>query len=531
MDSEHLEAYLSEELDENGRGQVEHALRHDSDLRESFLQQARMAAALRVLLGERDGERGAKEFEKGVMARLRSEGAGDARGFAKSVLTEIVEERERQRPIRWPDLVKTGLISAAASIGLLLLLQSVIYQEGETGSGEGPETGSSAAYAARIERSDVARWGAGSARLVREDGWISPGLLKLEGGSILVGFNSGATAVVEGPAELSIESGNRLFLKFGSLAADVPPAASGFTVNTPQLNVVDIGTRFGVTVDAEGNSELHVMEGEVEASRASGNAVPILVREGLALRADTRTRSELAPVAYGGDRFRLRLGERELAQPAIRYRFDESVGAILEDSGTEQIYDIPMVASGELDRSPRRAAGKRGGGLVFQAGETLDAPLSKHFRLDEPHTVAFWVKLPPKLGRATQEDLLEYGREGRSWKVSCHLNSERGIRGALRISCGEGHVVGGTDIADGNWHHIAYRFIGGGDGDLASRVHLFVDGNLETLSDFRPGSIPSGRAGSLRLGGDTERGFQGWIDELNLFDGAVSTLSIQALTQ
>ena len=133
MDSEHLEAYLSGELDETGRHQVEHALRHDTKLRESFVAQAQMAAALRVLIGSESGE-GKEAFEKGVIARLRSEGAGD-RGFAKSVLLEIVEEREGKRPIRWPDLVKTGIISAAASIGLMLLFQSIIFREGGTNSG------------------------------------------------------------------------------------------------------------------------------------------------------------------------------------------------------------------------------------------------------------------------------------------------------------------------------------------------------------------------------------------------------------
>ena len=56
MDSEHLEAYLSGELDETGRHQVEHALRHDTKLRESFVAQAQMAAALRVLIGSESGE-------------------------------------------------------------------------------------------------------------------------------------------------------------------------------------------------------------------------------------------------------------------------------------------------------------------------------------------------------------------------------------------------------------------------------------------------------------------------------------------
>src|SRR5690606_12787406 len=105
-------------------------------------------------------------------------------------------------------------------------------------------------------------------------------------------------------------------------------------------------------------------------------------REGLALRADSRTRSELVPVPYGGDTFRLRLGSPAVVHPALRYAFDESFGAILEDTGKGRHFDIPLVASGELGRSPRRAAGRVGGGLVFQPGETLDASLSQEFLLD-----------------------------------------------------------------------------------------------------------------------------------------------------
>ncbi len=522
MDSEHLEAYLAGELDERGRSQVEHALRHDAALRASFVAQARTDAALRVLLGP-----GREAFEDGVIARLRSEGAGE-RGFAKSVLLEIVEEREGKHPIAWPDLVKTGLISAAASIGLLLLLQSIIFREGRPPSDRHAKT--PPAFAARVERSEGLVWSPASLPKVREDGWLSPGILHLESGTAVIAFNSGATALVEGPAELSIESVNRMFLKSGRVAADVPPQAFGFTVNTPRLNVVDLGTRFGVSVDEEGNSELHVMEGEVAASRTSGNAVATVVREGLALRADNRTRSELIPVPYGGDTFRLRLGVPEVAQPALRYTFDESFGAMLEDSGKERLFDVPLVATGELDRSPRRSAGRVGGGLVFQPGETLDVPLSQEFRLDEPHAIAFWVKLPAKIGREAPERLLEYGRGNGFWRIACHLGEDGGLPGALRVECGGGYVVGSTDLADGNWHHVAYRYLGG-DGGLASNVHLFVDGKPENVSHSQTGPLPGGRAENLRLGADRTLGFQGWIDDLVLFQEAVSTPILQKLSE
>lgn len=525
MDSEHLEAYLSGELDETGRRQVEHALRHDADLRESFVAQAQMGAALQALLAPGKGK---AAFEQGVIARLRSEGAGD-RGFAKSVLLEIVEEREGKRPIRWPDLVKTGLISAAASIGLMLLFQSIIFREGGVTSGAVARKAPVESYTARIERSENLVWDGASLGRVREDGWLAPGLLRLESGLAVIAFNSGATVLVEGPADLSIEADNRMFLKSGRLTAEVPPLASGFTVNTPRLNAIDIGTRFGVSVEDNGDSELHVMEGEVEVSRTSGNAVGLRLREGLAVRADSRTRTELTPVSYGGDHFKLRLGSPAEVHPALQFTFDESVGAIVEDSGKEKLFDVPLVATGELDRSPRRAAGRVGGGLVFQPGETLDVPLSRDFRLDEAHTISFWLKLPARVGQSGEERILEYGREGLAWRVSCNLDSERGVRGALRVECGDAFVTGGTDLADGNWHHVAYRFLGGGE--LASRVHLFIDGKPETVSASAPGVPGPGRVGNLRLGGDERSGFQGWIDHLGVYREAVDTPSLQSLAK
>ena len=125
MTTEQLEAYLNGDLCAERAQDFEEALRHDRNLREAYLSQLEMDATLRVLLSA-GGEEGltAPEFTESVMARLRSEGAaeGTDRRFAKSVLTEILEDREGIRPIRplrWPDLV--------IAIGLLFLfLRSAI---------------------------------------------------------------------------------------------------------------------------------------------------------------------------------------------------------------------------------------------------------------------------------------------------------------------------------------------------------------------------------------------------------------------
>ena len=166
MDSEYLEAYLAEELDERGREQVLHALRNDEGLRNQFIVQMQMDAALEAMLSTESGK---EQFEAGVLAQLNSEGAGDQRSFAKSVLTEIVEERENIRAIRWPDLVKASIVSAAASIGLMFFLQSIIFSSTEP-EADGDD---SANFIARVERSKDLKWSGESADKVREDGWLT----------------------------------------------------------------------------------------------------------------------------------------------------------------------------------------------------------------------------------------------------------------------------------------------------------------------------------------------------------------------
>ncbi|MDA7921737.1 FecR domain-containing protein [Verrucomicrobiales bacterium] len=527
MNSEHLEAFISGELDDTGREQVEHALRNDSALRASFIQQCQMDATLETLLGAKSASVEEKNtFNLSVMEAIRTDGLGNVRDFKKSVLTEIVEEREGITPFRWPDLIKTGLISAVASIGLMLLLQTIIFREGDKKS---LKASSAENFSARLEHSKGLIWDNSSQDRIRDDGWLANGLLKVAEGEASITLNSGASILVEGPAQLSIESGNRVFLKSGRLTANVPPPASGFTVNTPRLNAVDIGTRFGVSVEPNGDSEIHVIQGEVEASRSSGLSSVVSILEGMAVRADERTRSELQPIDYDGDRFSQSIGVADIIQPSLRFDFDGSGGALVEDSGAADNYDANLVGDGELGRSPHRATGHSGGGLIFQKGEALEIDLARDFRLDAPHSVAFWVKLPPKLGSSKQNQILQYGRDGLSWNVSSNLESSRGQRGALRVEFGDAYLVGSTEIADGNWHHVAYRHIGGETPDLASNLHLFIDGKLEPISDFQSGAVSAGSARLLRLGSYDENGLQGWIDNLVIFQEAVSTTQLQEL--
>lgn len=96
----------------------------------------------------------------------------------------------------------------------------------------------------------------------------------LASGRMGLSFAGGAQLVVEGPAQMSLLSPSRARLLGGKAAAHVPEGARGFTVETPGVEVVDLGTEFGVSVGPSGVSDVHVFSGEVEARVAGDDSRP-----------------------------------------------------------------------------------------------------------------------------------------------------------------------------------------------------------------------------------------------------------------
>ncbi len=74
-------------------------------------------------------------------------------------------------------------------------------------------------------------------------------------------FDNNAMVTIEGPAEFEIVSEDRIKLQYGRIYSIVPQEALGFSVATPNAMVIDLGTEFGIQVDLEGNTELHVSQG------------------------------------------------------------------------------------------------------------------------------------------------------------------------------------------------------------------------------------------------------------------------------
>lgn len=89
--------------------------------------------------------------------------------------------------------------------------------------------------------------------------------LRLAAGLAEITFDDGAKVVLEGPALFDVRAPGSAWLHEGRLAAVVPEQARGFAVSTDSVNIVDMGTEFGLKAEPEGLSEIHVFRGFVKA--------------------------------------------------------------------------------------------------------------------------------------------------------------------------------------------------------------------------------------------------------------------------
>jgi len=152
---------------------------------------------------------------------------------------------------------------------------------------------------ARLAYASHAKWGIKE----RSQGdRFDKGKVHLETGLARLDFCNGATVTLQGPAEFEIVSPDRTVLTSGILTASVPDSAVGFKVLTPAMDVVDLGTAFGVSVGGNGETDVCVFEGEVEVSRTDSKNTPQLVREGSAVRSSPKAES-IDSVAYATMRY------------------------------------------------------------------------------------------------------------------------------------------------------------------------------------------------------------------------------------
>jgi ferric-dicitrate binding protein FerR (iron transport regulator) len=130
---------------------------------------------------------------------------------------------------------------------------------------------------ARVIGSVDAQW-LGGARL-KTGADLEAQRLHLGRGLAELRFGCGAAVVLEGPTEVSLETPSQMTLHAGRMAAAVPNEAVGFVVRTPEAEVVDLGTEFGVRSGPQTATDVHVFKGEVALGPVRQNRASAMPKE------------------------------------------------------------------------------------------------------------------------------------------------------------------------------------------------------------------------------------------------------------
>ncbi len=123
-----------------------------------------------------------------------------------------------------------------------------------------------AAFAALSGEID-ARWGDDALSRLLAAGALPTDLVHLVSGSAQFTFASGATVVIQGPAEFALRGPLRIEMLSGKVLCRCPLEPSRLTVVTPAIEVTDLGTEFVVDAGGEQRTRVAVIQGEVLVAR------------------------------------------------------------------------------------------------------------------------------------------------------------------------------------------------------------------------------------------------------------------------
>ncbi len=363
--------------------------------------------------------------------------------------------------------------------------------------------------------------------------------LTISQGTIEFTFKSGVKSILQAPASVTLNSDDTLYMREGTAWFHVPSGAEGFTVNSSDLNIVDLGTEFGVIVKPTGADEIHVLKGKVKASTLIHRKESATLSAGQARRRDPVGRLVSIPVKASDF-----LTKLPTTLPYVHWSFDNIVAGKFNAEGTHPSIELAGARSPKFDIKKLRTNGPFGKAVRFNGvkGQQLHTQLPG-IEGNAPRTTACWVRtsytskpngtdIAGLIGwgyclddsKRTQSNSIWKQYIGKSGVSACH---------------GGGVYAGKTNVTDGKWHHLACVMKPIDQGSGAIEVTLYVDGEIEDVTTYRiqPTNTLTQRSDStpVRIGCSIHKPntapivFRGAIDEVYLFYGALDQASIQNL--
>ena len=384
----------------------------------------------------------------------------------------------------------------------------------------------------------------GDSALAARDTFSRGKRLQLSGGLVELELAGRGRMIVEGPADLEFTGPMSAVLRKGRVLLHVNPAGHGYRLETPRGTLVDLGTEFGVFVDDRtGQVETHVLEGEVEAI-PRGETQPILLRKDEALQqtGDVNVRIPTARGSFYASLPPVRHG------PAAMIHWDmESDGSSPMRARSRGIEEGDLglkFFSDDRPISPPGADGPFGTAAGFDGRSIFAESEFRGIGGNSPRTVAFWVKVPSDFSRRQGFAMVSWGdwsrqNPGSVWQISINPFPDDGPVGRLRVGAHLGMAIGSTDLRDDRWHHVAVVLYPAENPEFGQHVLLYVDGALEPVSKRLLGVIDTSTQDAshgvwlgrnINIDSD-HRFFRGALDEVYIFDAALSQEEIRALME
>ncbi len=354
----------------------------------------------------------------------------------------------------------------------------------------------------------------------------------ISAGSISLITARGARIVIEAPAEFRFESAQRLHMKRGRLAADVPPAAKGFTVITPTGDAIDLGTRFGVDVPSTGSAEVHVFQGEV-ITQASGSHANQSLRggdavsfaQGASTNRELRSSAFIQPDELPGLTAGLAAGQRAQSDNALAaLRKDPALIALLDFESAEELPGVYRTVQGRWPGSHAPEFVNVGDHLKLDVGGDHGWPQL---------TLAAWVRID-RLGAPYQSLLHTDGwSKNNPGQVHWIINRDTTMRLALigdTLAPGSTELQGYPDSLtpvlpeQGRWVHLAAVY-----DSARATVRFYLNGQFD--KETRLEIAHPARLGPAQIGNwnQQDRKLSGRVDELLLLGRAMSDSELHAL--
>ncbi len=360
-------------------------------------------------------------------------------------------------------------------------------------------------------------------------------------GTLELEFSNGVHSIVQGPARFTLQNPMRLALEEGSARLEVPEPARGFTVVTPRIEAVDLGTAFGVIERLEQPAQVHVFDGHVRVGARTGAREMRTLNAGVAVEASIPGR--LRAIAADRSLFFEKLPP-DLPFIHLSFEPDPSAGGLAIGG------HHPAVGSATARLHPKGAGladGVVGKAARFDGRATPVETDWPGVGGSAPRTIAAWIRQEPGLPHRPYQTIAGWGDPTIGLAAKCELLLYRARPRSptvLRLSFDQFLFSGTTDLADGRWHHVAAVCRPDPAGGDAPLVDLYVDGRREFIDPATSSIAPpmlrgphtrisEGNAMPLVIGHTDRparnRGFRGMIDELYVFEAALGPERIRQL--